>query len=557
MSNKQTLKQPARPQKTRSQPAVRIPRLVFQPETHTAMQKGINWVANAVRPTLGPLPRLVAVDPVSRGNVSPMLLDDGAMIVRRILELPDADEDMGAMFCRRMIWDQHEHVGDGTVMTAVLFQSAFNQGVKYISAGGNAMLLRRYLEQGLCVIRDQLCNRVIPLESQQKIAALAESVCHDAPTAAALGEIFDVIGAHGLLELRSDYGREVKREFVEGVYFKQGLHSKLLLGEGVSKIQLENAAFLITDFDIDDSRQLVATVGQVYKSGSKALVIMARSLSEQAIAILSGMSRNPQQFHVTAVKVPDESQYSQLEDLALLTGSKLFLRAVGDQLASVQLKDLGHARRVWTNMDFFGMVGAKGSPVARRAQITKLEAAFERADKPEAQQKLRERIGTLLGGSATLRIGGAAESEIKARRATTERAVLVIRNALRKGILAGGGVALLDCRAVLQRMAAQAQHLDEQVAYKILCRMLEEPTRVLLTNAGYEASPIISSLNQAEAGCGFDARVGKIVDVFEAGIFDSADVLIAAVTRAVSSAALALTVDVLVHHRQPEVSVNP
>ena len=535
-------------------------RLIFQPDTYSAMQRGINQIADAVRPTLGPLPRFVAVDPVSRGNVSPMLLDDGAMIARRILELPNSNDDMGAMFCRRVLWDQHEQVGDGTVITAVMFQAVFNQGLKYVTAGGNAMMLRRYLEKGLCVVRDQLTKSVVQLENQQQIAALAESVSHDAPVAAALGEIFDVIGVHGLLELRSDYGRETTHEFVEGVYYKYGLLSKLMMSEGSkSKIQLENAALLISDFEIDDPKQLVATVGKAYSSGIKSLVIVAKSLSEQCIAVLVAMSRNPQQFHVIAIQSPDDvkGQAALLDDLALLTGGRLFLSAIGDKLSSVQLDHLGQARRVWANTEFFGIVGPKGSPLTRRQHIARLEAAFEKADKPQDQQKLRERIGTLLGGSAILRIGGVTESEIKARKANTERTIQVVRGALMKGILPGGGVALLACRSILQKMIKQASELDEQVAYKILYRTLEEPIRAILINAGHEPNPILAALNQAESGCGFDARVGSIVDVIEAGIFDSADVLIAAVSRAISSAALALTVDVLVHHKKPEVSINP
>ena len=536
------------------------PRVVFQPETHAAMQRGINWIAEAVRPTLGPLPRLVAIDPVSRGNISPLLLDDGAMIARRILELPDANDDMGAMFCRKVLWDQHEQVGDGTTMTAVLLQSVYNQGIKYIAAGGNAMILQRYLENGLCIIRDQLESRVMPLERQQHITALANSVAHDEVVAAALGEIFDVIGEHGLLELRSDYGREVNHEFVEGVYFKNGLHSKVMLTAGkATKLQLENVALLISDFEIDDPRQLVATVGEAYSSGVKALVIVSKTLSEQCVAVLAAMSRDPERFHVIAVKAPDDlsSQAVLLEDFALLTGGQLYLSAMGEGLSSTRLSGLGYARRVWADMEFFGVVGGKGSPLKRREHIRELTAAFDSADKPDIKSKLRERIGTLLGGSAILRIGGLTESQIKARKASTEQTIVVLRNALKRGILPGGGVALLCCQSVLQRMAAQTPTLDEQVAYRILSRTLEEPIRSILVNAGYEPNVMLAELEHAEFGCGVDARNGKIVNVMETGIFDSADVLIAAVTRAISSAALALTIDVLVHHKNPVVSVTP
>ncbi len=542
--------------KTRNQPA----RLVFQPDTHHAMQRGINWVANAVRPTLGPIVRFVAVDPVSRGNVSPMLLDDGAMIARRILELPDADEDMGAMFCRRVLWDQHEQVGDGTTLTAVLFQSAFNLGLKHITAGGNAMMLRRYLEKGLCIIKDQLSGMVMPLEGADQIASLAESVSHDAVVAKSLGEIFDVIGSHGMLELRSGYGREVVHEFVEGSYFKNGLLSKLMMGEGAKfKIQLENAALLVSDFEIDDAKQLVAAVGQAYTSGIKKLVIIARSLSEQSASVLVAMGRDPAKFHVIAVKAPDElsGQASLLEDIALLTGARLFLNVVGDKLSSVRLEDLGHARRVWANTEYFGIVGPKGSPIRRMQHLTKLEAAFDKAEKPDDQQKFRQRIGILRGGSATLHIGGITETEIKTRKSNAERTVQVLRGALRKGVLPGGGVALLACRSILRQCSKQAQDLDEKVAYNILSRMLEEPIRTILSNAGHEPEPILANLTHSDSNCGFDAHTGTIVDVVDKGIFDSAEVLIEAVTRAISSAALALTIDVFVHHKKPEVAINP
>ncbi len=542
--------------KTRNQPA----RLVFQPHAHRAMQSGINWVANAVRPTLGPIPRFVAVDPVSRGNVSPLLLDDGAMIARRILELPDADQDMGAMFCRRVLWDQHEQVGDGTVLTAVMFQSAFNQGLKHITAGGNAMMLRRYLERGLCIIKDQLSGMVMPLEGVEQITALAESVSHDSAAARSLGEIFDVLGAHGMLDLRSGYGREVIHEFVEGVYFKNGLLAKSMMGDGAkSKIQLEDAALLVSEFEIDDAKQLVATVGQAYTSGIRKLVIIAKSLSEQAAAVLVAMSRDTAKFHVIAVKTPDEvsGQAGLLEDIALLTGARLFLNAVGDKLSAVHLEDLGYARRVWANPEYFGIVGPKGSPLARRQHLTKLEAAFEKADKPEDQQKLRQRIGILRGGSATLHIGGVTETEIKTRKDNAERTVQVLRGALRKGVLPGGGVALLACQSVLRQRSKQAQDFDEKVAYNMLSRMLEEPIRTILSNAGHEPEPIMATLDRSDSNCGFDARTGEFADVVDVGIFDSAEVLIEAVTRAISSAALALTIDVFVHHKKPEVAVNP
>jgi chaperonin GroEL len=279
------------------------PRILFQPGAYKAMQTGINLIAEAVRPTLEPLPRFVAMDKSGRTDKAPELLDDGGIIVRRMVALPDKDADMGAMFLRQVLWKHREEAGDGTATTAVLFQNLYNEGIKYIVAGGNPMPLRHSLERGLCVIRDQLARMVKPLEGRAQIAALAESVAKEAPMATALGDIFDVIGEHGLLEVRSDYGHDIRREFVQGAYFKGRLHSKLMVTDTItSKTQLENAAIFVSDRAIEDSSRLVSLLNSLYTGGVKSLVIVAKSLSEQAIALLLTVSRDPQKFHVIAVK---------------------------------------------------------------------------------------------------------------------------------------------------------------------------------------------------------------------------------------------------------------
>src|SRR5215510_11631643 len=196
-------------------PKSKRPRLVFQPKAHQAMQRGINLLADAVRPTLGPLPRHVAVDRVVKTASQSFaeLLDNGGLIARRIQELSDADADMGAMFMRQLLWQQHERVGDGTAFTAVIFQSVYNQGLKYIAAGGNAMVLRRYFEKGMRVIIEELTQKTYPLEGAGMITRLAESVCHDEELAQVLGDIFAVIGAWGQLEIRAGHVREVTKEY--------------------------------------------------------------------------------------------------------------------------------------------------------------------------------------------------------------------------------------------------------------------------------------------------------------------------------------------------------
>jgi chaperonin GroEL len=527
------------------------PRLVFG--AHTGMQKGINVIADAVRPTLGPLPRLVAIDPVSRGNKPPHLLDDGGLIARRIVELPDADADMGAMFLRQLLWKQHEEAGDGTATTAVIFQSVYNQGVKYLAAGGNPMRLRHYLEAGMRVLLDQLEKMTVPLDGQEQITRLALSICHDEPLAEALGEIFDVIGEHGLLEIRSGHSREMEWEFIEGAYYKGGLHTNAAIRQ--SSLELADAVVFISDLDFDEPEQLVRLIALAYAAEKKTLVVVARKLSEKVAGLLASVNKDPAQFQATAVKVSGDSheQAALLDDLGVLTGGRVFLRAVGDTVDATKVEYLGGARRVWADHEYFGIVHGKGLPLTRRKHISRLRNAFDGTEDLDMRKTLRERIGKLLGGAGILRVGGSTDLEIKTRKDSAERTANALRGAIAHGILPGGAV--LTCRPALRKRAERAENLDERMAYCILSRALEEPLRAILANAGYEVEPVIARLTKP--GAGFDVRCGKFVDVTCAGIMDSAGVVLSAVRGAIASAALALTVEVLVHHRQPEVSASP
>ena len=536
------------------------PDVTFQPHAYRSMQQGINVIANVVRPTLGPLPRVVAIDPVMRGNVKPELLDDGGVIARRIVALSDQDQDTGAMFLRQVLWRQHEQVGDGTATTAVLFQSIYNQGIKYVVAGGNPMQMRSYLETGLRVILDELQNMAAPLEGQEKITQFAETLCHDAPLAKMLGEIFDIIGEHGQLEIREGRSRDLEREYIEGAYFEGGLLSRLMFTDPLKRrADLEDAAVLASDLSIQEPDQLAPILRAVIEANQKSLVVIVNEISEKALSALLVASRDPAQFRAIAVKAPTDigGQAALIQDLAMLTGGRAVLSAAGDTLSSVRLEDLGRARRVWATTEHFGIVAGKGSPRALRAHIATLRAAVEGAKDSQARQKIRERIGKLMGGSAVLRVGGISEPEIKARTELAERTAETLRSAIMKGVLPGGGASLLACRPALQRMADHAKELDERTTYRILSRALEEPTRTILHNAGYRPSEYMGKINQAGSGFGLDVRSGKIVDMAKAGVIDSAGVLTHAVHAAVSSAALALTVDVLVHQKRPEMSLEP
>jgi len=538
---------------------LQTPRVVFQPAAYRGLQRGINRIADVLRPTLGPLPRTVVVEQLPKER-TPELLDDGGVIARRIIELPDRDEDVGAMFLRHVLWRLHEKVGDGTATAAVLFQSVYNQGVHYIVSGGNAMALRHYLEKGMEVVLDELTGMAVHLEGKEKLAQIAETICHDPPLAQMLGEIFDIIGEYGQLEVRSGRSRELEREYVEGMYWKGGVFSHQMITDHTKlRAEMENAAILISDLEIEDPRQLVLVIEAVRQAEIRSLLIIAGKLSDSAIALLLTASRDPAKFQAIAVQTPGMTsgdQAASLEDLAVLTGGYLLAKAAGYTLSGVKVQHLGRARRVWADRTYFGIIGGKGDPRALRKHIVNLRAAFRQADDPEVRKKLQERIGKLMGGSATLWVGGATELEINARKELAQRTAEALRGAITDGVVPGGGATLLACRPALQEMLDQSEDPDERAAYRILLRALEEPIRAILTNAGYDASEVMAELKRAGAGQGFDVRSGQIVDMAKAGIFDAASVQKAAVHSAVASAALALTIEVLVHRKIPRESLT-
>jgi len=516
------------------------------------MQRGINQIVEAIRPTLGPRPRMVAIDHASSDKM-PELLDDGGVIARRITQLPDRDEDMGAMFIRHLLWRLHERVGDGTATAAVLFQSVYNQGVRYIVSGGNAMQLRRYLEKGMRIILDELTGMTIHLKGKELLAQIAESICYDPPLAKMLGEIFDIIGEYGWLDIRSGRSRELEREYVEGIYWDGSIVSREMITDHARlRTRMEDAAILISDLEIEEPSELLPLITMAIDAKVRALLIVAREISPRAIALLLA-NRKPEEFQPIAVKTRGygvDEQAALLEDLAILTGGRPFLGVAGDTLSGVRPQDLGHARRVWADRHHFGIIGSKGNPRVLRQHISRLRAAFARAGKSEVRKKLEKRIGKLMGGSATLYVGGATELEITARKGVAERTAAALRGAVREGVLPGGGVSLLACRPALQQMLARGENSDERAAYEILIKALEQPIRTIIANAGYDASEIMAEIKLAGPGHGFDVRSEQVVDMAQAGIFDVATVLKAAIHGAVAGAGLALTTDVLVHHKK-------
>ncbi len=535
------------------------PSTLFQPDVQNGLRSGINQIVSAIRPTLGPLPRLTAIQKESGHGLE--LLDCGGTIARRIIQIQDRDADMGAMLVRQMVWQLYEKVGDGTAAAAVIFQKIFNEGMRFLAAGGNQMLLRRSLEEGLQVILRQLEAMDQPLEGDEPLARIAETICHDSDLAKMLGEIFDIIGQYGQLDIQPGRGRELEREYIEGIYWDSGLLSRYFLQESNPlKVELENAQVLMTDLDIEDPQDLLPVLEQAVQGVSKNLLVIARQLSDPAIGYLQQVNHSGHGIRIVAVKVPfanqDEVQ-AALTDMTMLMGGQAITRVSQRMLSGITPDDFGRVRRAWANMERFGIVGGKGDARRLRQYIASLKTYYGRAAQSDEKGRLQKRIGKLISGSAILYIGGATEMETETRMELARRTARALRASLGGGLLPGGGVALLDCRRELKREDDGNEPLEKRVARQILSRALEEPFRAILSNAGLEPQDWLARLNLAGSGHGADVRSGRMVNMAEAGILDSTEVVKSALHSAVSTAALALTVDVFVHRRIVPVAAKP
>lgn len=539
-------------------PQPSLPRVLFQPAVGQGFKRGIDALVDVIRPTLGPLPRTVVLPRATIG--SPEILDNGGVIARRILELSDRDADAGAMFLRQLLWQQHEQDGDGTATAAVLFQAVYDGGLAYVAAGGNAMRLRRRLEEAARLLLAALDRQTVPVEGQETIERVALAICGDQELANRLGEIFDIIGEYGWFEVRTGRGRDLEREYVEGVYWEGGALSwRMLDDQPKARAELAAPAIFISDIEFETPEQLAPVLRAAAQAGHKALVIVASKISDRALGLLLA-NRSVGQMAVLAVKRPGAmaaESAAALEDLARLTGGRPYASQAGADLTQLTAADFGQARLAWANRDHFGIIGGRGDPRGLRDHITALRAAYARLTDPAERKRIRARIGKLMGGSATLWLAAATDSEVKFRVDVAERTAEAVRGALIEGALPGGGVALLACRKPLTGRLEAADDPDEQAALRILLAAVEQPFRTLVRNAGYEPAAIMAMLDDAGPGVGLDVLSGRVTDMVASGVLDPASVQKTAAWRAVTGAALALTTDVLVQHRSPMQEYNP
>ena len=533
--------------------------VVFQPSVQKNMRNGINTLVSAIRPTLGPTARTVAVTPLTENKNTPEILDNGGVIARRVIELHRREEDIGAMLTRALICRQHDSMGDGSATTAVLFQAIYNGGLHYLASGGNPMRLRHYFEKALRPLLAELDEQTCKVDGKQMLAQVAQSICYDAELAGLLGEIFDIIGAYGRLDIRKDNGRELRREYVEGMAWDSGLFSRdMILNRAELQTVYEEPALVLIDSKVGDPRHVMPMLEIAVEKKIEKLVLVAADMSNDAMAGLLMANGKLKDFQVMAVRGPGlnaDDRLAALDDLAVATGAEPLIQDAGYSLKDITYQQFGAARRAWASPHNFGIIGGKGDPRKLRKHIALLQNRLNAVEDAQDREKLVKRIGRLMGGSATLWIGGVSETEIEQRKELAQNTAAAMRTAVSEGVLPGAGSAYLRCRQVLEDRMSNAVDTDERASYRILYDALAEPARAIYENAGYEPGEVMARLAWADNGYGFDVLRNQVIE--NDGIMDCAAILKAALRHAVHTAGMVLTVDVMVHHKTPEIARQP
>lgn len=534
------------------------PGVVFQPATARGMQHGINKILKAVAPTLGPMPRFVSIERIAMRDSLPERLDSGGTIARRIIQIEGRNADVGAMFIRNVLFTLQEKIGDGTATAGVIFQTIYNEGLHYLVSGGSSMRMRQFLNESVPLIHAELDRMTVRLHGKRQLSGLAATITNDAEMAPYLGEIFDIIGEYGRLEIRNGRSRDIEREYIEGIFWDEGVHSREMIFDKTElRTNFEDPHILVSDLEIENPEDLVPLLELALKHDIKNILLICSGISDRALGMIL-YKPNLEKVKIAAVKTPEialTERIGALEDIAVLTGGQLLSSHAGDILSNIQIEHLGRARRAWATADNFGIIGGKGNPRKMREHIAALRQGFINLEDVEERKKYLKRIGKMMGGSATLWVGDATPNAVEARRELATRAAEAMRGAIRDGVVPGGGVALMNSAAVLRSRLSGCTDSDQTAAYRILIRALETPLRTLVQNAGGDIDEIMPAIKQAGPGYGYDVVHQEVVDMADAKIFDVVSVVKEALYAAINGAALALTTDVIIHRKNPPESL--
>jgi chaperonin GroEL len=514
--------------------------LLFDEMARRSLMHGIDRLADAVRVTLGPKGRNVVLD---KKYGAPTITNDGVTIAKEI-DLEDPFENMGAQLLKEVATKTDEVAGDGTTTAIVLAQAIVAEGLRNVSAGANPIALRRGIEKGVEAIVAELNRGSRPVDNRKQIAAVASISAADPGVGTIIAEVMDKVGKDGVITVEEGQSLGLETDYTEGLQFDRGYLSPYFV-TNVDRMEtvLENPFILITDKKISSVKGILPALEKTV-GVSRPLVIIAEDVDGEALATLV-VNKLRGTVSVLAAKAPGfgDRRKEMLRDIAILTGGTVVSEEIGRKLDSVAVEDFGQARRVMATKDDTTIVDGAGSAADIKSRMAQIKAQIEDTTSDYDRERLQERLAKLSGGVAVIKVGAATEVELKEKKHRIEDALSTTRAAVEEGLVAGGGVALLQAIPALDLVELVG---DEAVGLDILRRALEAPIREIADNAGAHGEVVVEKVKGLKTGHGFDALKGNYGDMFTKGIVDAAKVTRSALQNAASIAAMVLTTESLI-----------
>ncbi|MFC9542014.1 chaperonin GroEL [Lysinibacillus sp. NPDC056959] len=514
----------------------------FSEDARSLMLQGVDKLANAVKITLGPKGRNVVLE---KKFGSPLITNDGVTIAKEI-ELENPYENMGAKLVAEVASKTNEIAGDGTTTATVLAQAIIREGLKNVTAGANPVGIRKGIDKAVVAALTELNAISRPVSNKEEIAQVAAISAADDEVGQLIAEAMERVGNDGVITIEESKGFTTELDVVEGMQFDRGYASHYMVTD-TDKMEavLDNPYILITDKKITNIQEVLPLLEQVVQQG-RPLLIIAEDVEGEALATLV-VNKLRGTFNAVAVKAPGfgDRRKAMLEDIAILTGGQVITEELGLDLKSADITSLGRAAKVVVTKDNTTIVEGVGGADAIEGRIGQIRAQLAETTSEFDKEKLQERLAKLAGGVAVIKVGAATETELKERKLRIEDALNSTRAAVEEGIVSGGGTALLNVYAAVEKVA-DAEEGDVATGVKIVLRALEEPVRQIANNAGLEGSIIVDRLKREAIGVGFNAATGEWVNMIEAGVVDPAKVTRSALQNAASVAALFLTTEAVV-----------
>ncbi|NOT49427.1 MAG: chaperonin GroEL [Acidobacteria bacterium] len=517
--------------------------VVHGEESRSAILRGVNQLADAVKVTLGPKGRNVVID---KKFGSPTITKDGVTVAKEI-ELKDTLENMGAQMVREVASKTSDVAGDGTTTATVLAQAIFKEGVRTVAAGANPMALKRGIEKAVGAVVAEVAKLSKPVSGDMIAQVGTVSANGDSTIGKIIAEAMDKVGKDGVITVEESKTMDTSLEVVEGMQFDRGYLSPYFVTDpDRMEAALDEPFILINEKKISNMRDLLPILEQVAKMG-RPLLIIAEDVEGEALATLV-VNKLRGTLNVAAVKAPGfgDRRKAMLEDIAVLTGGKVISEDLGIKLETLTIEDLGKAKKVTIDKDNTTIVEGNGAGDAIDGRIKTIRNQIEDTTSDYDREKLQERLAKLVGGVAVIKVGAATETEMKEKKARVEDAMHATRAAVEEGIVAGGGVALVRAGKVLNDFKTESEDADEQIGVNIVKRALEEPLRQIAQNAGMEGAVVVGKVIEGKEHFGFNAATEKYEDLVAAGVIDPAKVTRTALQNAASIAGLMLTTEAMI-----------